>query len=289
MTDAFSKYHPAVNFGFFAGAVGAGVVIQHPAYLLAGILAAGLYYVLLGGWKAVRRVGLMLPFSLLVAVINPLFNISGQQVLFSVFGRPYTAEALLYGGAVGGMLLVMLLWFGCYNAVMTGDKFTSLFGNVIPSISLLLVMVLRMVPNLMRKTRQILGARKAIGKGFGTSTREKLDDGMTALSAMTSWALEGSLVTADSMRCRGYGSAKRTSFMRYRMGMQDWCLAAVLTVLFVLVILAGTVGQMDAVYTPKIKIAPVSWGVLVYSIYLLIPAILHGKEAIQWHISRSRI
>ena len=32
-TDVFSKRHPMVNFIFFLGAIGFGVVIQHPTYL----------------------------------------------------------------------------------------------------------------------------------------------------------------------------------------------------------------------------------------------------------------
>jgi energy-coupling factor transport system permease protein len=47
MTDAFSKRHPAVNFLFFAGAIVLTVVIQHPAYLLAGIVTGLAYYLLL--------------------------------------------------------------------------------------------------------------------------------------------------------------------------------------------------------------------------------------------------
>lgn len=289
--DAFSKCHPAVNFAFFIGAIGCGVVIQHPAYLVAGCLGAAIYYLLLSGTKAVKRILLMLPFALVLTVINPLFNTQGTHILFYVFGRPYTAEALIYGAALAGVFLVMLLWFGCYNAVMTGDKFTSLFGNLIPAISLILVMVFRMVPNLIRRTNQIIGARRSIGKGAGEAAnyQEKLRDGMTVLSAMTSWALEGSLVTADSMRARGYGAAKRQSFTVYRMGVRDWTLLAVQAVLFVLVITAAGLGQAEACFTPAVSIAPVSWGLAAYSAYLLIPTALYVKEAIQWHISRSGI
>ena len=42
--DPFSRCHPAVQFLFFLGAIGFGVVIQHPAYLLAGWVAAAGYY-----------------------------------------------------------------------------------------------------------------------------------------------------------------------------------------------------------------------------------------------------
>ena len=291
MTDAFSKCHPAVNFLFFAGAIGAAVLIQHPAYLLVGILTGATYYLLLNGTKGWKTILTMAALFLFLTAINPLFNTFGETPLFYLFGRPYTLEALRYGAVLGGVFVTMLLWFGCYNKVLTGDKFTSLFGNLIPAISLLLVMVFRMVPNLMRKAVQINGARKSIGKGAGenATAKEKLVDGITVLGALTSWALEGSVVTGDSMRSRGYGTTKRSSFMIYRMGVADWALLVVMPVLFVLVITAACLGQMTATYMPEFSISPISWGVVPYAVYLLIPTVLHTKEAIQWHISKSKI
>ena len=165
--DAFSNCHPAVNFLFFVGAIGFGVLIQHPAYLIAGAIGAAVYYLLLSGKAGWKRIAMLLPMVLMLTAVNPLFNTYGERVLFHVFGRPYTVEALLYGAAIAGVFLVMMLWFGCYNAVMTSDKFTSLFGNLIPAISLLLVMVLRMIPSFIRKAGQIMGARKSVGLGAG--------------------------------------------------------------------------------------------------------------------------
>ena len=60
--DAFSHCHPAVNFIFFLGALGFGMVFQHPAYLIAGILGGGCYYFLLTGRKGLPMVAAMLPF-----------------------------------------------------------------------------------------------------------------------------------------------------------------------------------------------------------------------------------
>ena len=290
-SDAFSKCHPAVNFLFFVGAIGCGVVIQHPAYLLAGIVAGAIYYLLLNGKKGWKTILGLLPLFVFLTAINPLFNTYGETVLFRIFDRPYTFEALLYGAAIAAMFVQMLLWFGCYNKVLTSDKFTSLFGNLIPAISLLLVMVLRMVPNLIRKTQQIIGARKSIGKGAAdaAATKEKLNDGMTVLGALTSWTLEGSVVTGDSMRARGYGTAKRSSFMIYRMTGSDWLLLVAMAGFLAATVTAACLGQMRANFTPELDIAPTSWGVIAYTGYLLIPTALHIKEAIQWHISRSRI
>ena len=291
MKDAFSKCHPAVNFLFFAGAIGLSVIIQHPAYLLAGAVTGAIYYLLLSGKKGIKTLFVLLPIFLVLAVINPLFNTMGKTVLFHLLGRPYTREALLYGAATAAMFVIMLLWLGCYNKVLTSDKFTSLFGNLIPSISLLLVMVLRMVPNLIRKAKQIIGVRKSIGKGAGeaATTREKLKSGINVLDALTSWALEGSIVTGDSMRARGYGTAKRTSFMIYRMTPADCLWAGVMLGLLGLTVTAACLGQFSAEFVPEIHLAKPSWGLATYTCYLLIPTALHIKEAIQWHISRSRI
>ena len=291
MKDAFSKCHPAVNFLFFVGAIGMSVMIQHPAYLLIGVVAGAIYYLLLSGKKGWKTILGLVPLFLFLTAINPLFNTLGQTPLFYLFGRPYTWEALLYGAAVAGMFVIMMLWFGCYNKVLTADKFTSLFGNLIPAISLLLVMVFRMVPNFIRKCRQIIGARKSIGKGAGeaATAKEKLNDGMTVLGALTLWALEGSIVTGDSMRARGYGAAKRSSFMIYRMTGSDWALLGVIAALLALAVVAASLGQAGAVFVPTIEISPVSWGLPAYACYLLIPTALHVKEAIQWRISRSKI
>ena len=291
MKDTFSKCHPLVNFLFFVGAIGLSVVIQHPAYLLAGTVTGAIYYLLLNGKKGWKTILSLLPMFLILTVINPLFNTLGATKLFEIFGRRYTLEALIYGGALASMFVIMMLWFGCYNKVLTSDKFTSLFGNLIPSISLLLVMVFRMVPNFIRKTQQIIGARKSIGKGISetATTKEKLHDGGTVLGALTSWALEGSVVTGDSMRARGYGSAKRSSFMIYRMTAMDWVLLGVMTILIGLTVAAACYGQFAAAFVPAVELAPVSWGLVAYTCYLLIPTALHIKEAIQWHISRSRI
>ena len=285
MRDAFSGYHPAVNFIFFIAVLGFGVVILHPAFLITGIVGALSYYLLLHGSKGLKRIAMMLPLFLAVALLNPLVNRDGVTTLFRVLGIPYTLEALVYGMVLGGMFLTMILWFSCYSAVMTGDKFTSLFGNLLPSISLLLVMIFRMVPSLIRKGKQITGARQSIGKEMSG-----MDEAMTVLGCLTTWALEGSIVTADSMRSRGYGTSKRTSFMIYRMTLRDWGLLTAILVLSAALIAVISAGHATATFTPEWYLASVSpIGLALYGFLSLIPTLLHLQEALVWHISRSRI
>lgn len=286
--DAFSGCHPAVNFLFFLGAIGFGATIQHPAYCAAGCICAAIYYLLLHGRRGLKMMGGMVGIFLLLSLVNPLLNHSGRTVLFTYFGKRYTLEALYYGMALGAIMVVMLLWFGCYSAVLTSDKFTALFGNVIPALSLLLVMVLQMIPALTRKAKQILLARRAIGKGASQTGKltEKAKDGATVLSALTDWALEGSLVTADSMRSRGYGTGTHTHFQLYRMTVRDWVLLVLILGLEIAVMAAG---GTDAKFTPRLKLSPLGWGFPLYCCLLLIPSLMHLKEVLVWQRLRCKI
>lgn len=286
--DPFSQYHPFVCFLYFVAVIGMGTVIRHPAYVGAACLLAGIYYGLLKGrslWSLLLRI---LPLLLLVTILNPLFNPRGEHVLFALWGRPFTLEALCYGGVTAGSFALTILWFGCYNVVLTGDKIIALFGNWIPSLSLLLVMVLRMIGEQTRKLRQILNARSGIGMGVAEqNTRgEKLRHGMTALSVLTDRALEGSIVTGDSMKARGYGSGKRTCFSKRSMKLSE-----ILILLFLVALGAAALalGNFWAEFDTKIQVAPLGWGFGAYCGLLGFPVLLHIKERILWHRLRSGI
>lgn len=291
----FAACHPAVCFGFFMGAIGGSVFFQHPAYLLVSGLSAALLLLTEKGRGAIPMILGMVPLFLILTALNPLFNHYGKRVLFTVFGNPYTLEALLYGGVIAGMLVAALLWFSCYSAVMTSDKFTWLFGNLIPALSLILVMVLRLIPAYRRKAVQISGARRCVGKSPAASEnwKDKAVHSMAVLSALTTWALEGAIVTADSMRSRGYGTARRSSFQTYRWRLGDGCFAAAAVLLFGITFWGAALGWTKASFTPILNITPVGGshllGLLAYSLCLTIPALMNLREEIKWKYFRSKI
>lgn len=292
--DSFSRCHPAVCFVFFAIAIVLSVAMMHPAYLAVSVVCAAAYYLALKGRKGLKVVLGMIPLFALVSVLNPVFNAMGDTVLFSLFGRPFTYESLAYGMCIAAMLVSVLLWFLCYGIVMTSDKFTALFANVIPALSLILVMVLRLVPAYGKKARQISGARQCIGKADCGTKREKLQGGATVLSALTGWALEGSIVTADSMRARGYGAGKRTNFQIYRFTLRDGIVALLLFLLAAVVIAAMATGAVQAAFLPALHIATLRGvlpicGISAWGLFLLLPTLLHLYEVILWHNLTSNI
>ncbi len=289
----FGVCHPALTFAFFMASIALTVVVQHPAYVAISVLGGASLLLTLRGRRALGTIAWMVPLFVVLSAINPLFSTGGRHILFYLFGRPYTWESLCYGMVIAGMLVATLLWFSCYSDVMTSDKFTCLFGSVIPSLSLLLVMILRLIPSYQRKAKQIAASRRCIGHSFGGSLKSKAAEGTAMLSALTSWALEGAIITADSMRCRGYGTAKRTNYQFYRWRSADITVAAVMALLLSGSVAGIVLGWTQAKFIPVPAIAPLNstslWGLLAYTVFLLLPTFLNVLEEIKWTYLLSKI
>ena len=206
--DAFSSYHPVINFMYFALVLVFSMFFMHPVSLLISLAGAIAYHLYLNGRKALRfQLLFLLPMALMAALINPAFNHEGATLLaYLPSGNPLTLESIAYGFAAAAMLAAVVLWFSCYTAVMTSDKFVYLFGRVIPALSLVLSMTLRFVPKFKAQIQVVSEAQRCVGRDVSNgSVLQRLRNGITILSIMVTWALENAIETADSMKSRGYG------------------------------------------------------------------------------------
>lgn len=296
MKDRFASYHPVINFTFFIGAIAAGMFLLHPYFLLCSMFWSAVYYLTVQGRKGMRFLAGLAGLWGVLSLINPLFNTLGEHLLFTYLGdRPYTLEALWYGMALASMLASVLCWFASYQSVMTSDKFLYLFGGLAPSVTLILTMVLRLVPSYRKKVIQMQGARSGIGKGTEEgSARERAEHGMVLLSALTSWALEGGVITADSMQSRGYGCGRRSMYSQYRWEGRDKGMLAGMSVFLILLALCCVQGAAEVIYVPQTKLSGIEncWvrtGILAYSGFLAIPSAVNIWEELRWHSLRSKI
>lgn len=292
--DAFSSYHPIINFIFFIGAFLFGMILIHPVFSICSMVLSAVYYITIKGQAGVKFILGMLPFFVLLSVLNPIFNTLGETVLFTYLnGRPYTWDALCYGLSLASLFASVMIWFACYNTIMTSDKFLYLFGKWIPSLSLVLTMILRFVPSYQKHIVQISNARKCVGKSAGDgSNREKIENGMTIVSALTSWTLEGGIITADSMRSRGFGCGKRSSFSLYRWDSRDWVLMILMLLCMGLMAFCMVSGGTSAEFLPAVSVTMNGYtitGLLFYFIFLSIPTAINIWEDITWRILRSKI
>lgn len=291
-SDTFSTYNPVINFMFFIGAVVFGMFFTHPLYLACAVILSSAYHITLTGTGGLRFLAGMVPLFIILSAVSPLFNPNGQTILFTYLGdRAYTLESLYYGMALAAMFISVIIWFASYNRVMTSDKFMYIFGRGAPSVSLVLSMILRLVPAFRRKIFQITAARKCVGKAGDTGTKkERLDNGMTVLSTLTTWALEGGIVTADSMRSRGYGTGRRTSFAIYRFDRRDGILMALMTVLMIVILFCAFMGGTGYSAGGNISAGPYTiCGAAAYGAFLAVPTVIDITEEIIWRILRSRI
>lgn len=294
--DIFSNLHPVINFIYFVLVIGSSMFLMHPVFLVLSCAGGITYYIYLKKWKAFKTIlWLMLPVVIISSLINPLFNHKGMTLIFYFKnGNPLTMESILYGVATGIMLVSVLNWFSCYQVVMTSDKFIYLFGKMIPSMSLILSMVLRFVPKLKNQIVKISNAQKCIGRDVTNGNLlVKAKHGMKILSVMTTWALENSVETSDSMKSRGYGLRGRNNFSIYRFDSRDKIFLGILIFLGGSVFAGIITKKVYFLYYPMLQMNPGTvWSSATYVCYGILcffPVIMNIIEDIKWHYLKSKI
>lgn len=296
MDSEFKKYHPFVNFLYFFAVICFSVTVMHPLFLLINCISGFLYSAYLGGFKTVKRnFAVYLPICIFTAALNPLINHEGMTVLFYFSnGNPFTLESLLYGVSSAMMLLGTIMWFSCLNRIMTEDKIVYLFGKITPSLSLIVSMVFRFVPNFTKKLKSVINAKKGIcidkkRKSFIA----RIKDAIRIFSIMVTWSLENSVDTADSMKSRGYGLSGRTHFHNFKFEKRDFAVVIIILLFFFYIFAGCFSGSVYFKYFPKLKNGAcglyfISLSVIYLSL-LLLPLIIEIKEVLIWKKLKSKI
>lgn len=287
--DTFSSYHPSINFLYFGLVLLFSMCFMHPASLTISLACALAYSIDLNGRKAARFSLLyMLPMMLIAALVNPAFNHEGATILvYLPSGNPLTLESIVYGLAAAAMMAAVLLWFSCYNAVMTSDKFVYLFGRVIPALSLVLSMTLRFVPKFKTQLHTVTEAQRCVGRDVSNGTLlQRTRTAVTIVSILLTWAMENAIETADSMKSRGYGLPGRTAFSIYRFDDRDRNALCWLAFCGIYLVCGALAGGLYWRYFPSIKgVAPSAFPVsfqLVYLALCLTPVILNVQADRAW-------
>lgn len=296
MRDSFSSFHPIVNFTYFTAVLLFSMFFMHPVFLGVALISAFTYSVIQKGKVALKfNILHMLPMLLFMALLNPVFNHEGVTILYYLkSGNPITLESIIYGIATACMFITVIIWFSCYNLVMTSDKFIYLFGKIIPSLSLIFSMVLRFVPRYKAQIKRISNAQKCIGRDVSQGNIiKRARNGIKILSIMTTWALENAIETADSMRARGYGLPNRTSFSLFRFDNRDKITMTVIILLISIILLGAITGENTMRFYPSIRFTEVTF--FSYSIYTayfilcMLPVIINIMEEVKWKHIQSEI
>lgn len=290
--DSFSSCHPFVNLYYFAVMLILSMCLTHPVMLVISMLCACSYGTLLRGFRngVRKKMRLLLPVAAAVVCINTLFNHYGVTILFYLpGGNAVTLEAAVYGLVMAAVMAEVVIWFACWNDVMTTDKFVYLFGRILPGLSLILTMCFRFVPCFSRQAKRIILAQKGIGRDPADGMLlQKIKRALAVFSILTTWGLENGVDTADSMRARGYGLEGRTAFSLFNMDKRDRIVLGIMTALLAMILGGILSGYTDVLYNPEIQIGgiPINWkSIVFYLAYLtfgMLPLLMEYRERQIW-------
>ena len=286
--SGLSLFHPWVSFIYFVAVIAGTLLFIHPVFVAVSLVCAIFSSVMINGRKTVfATLGFGIPMFVFIALANPLFNHRGMTVLFYLFDNPVTLEATVYGIVSAGMMFAAVVWFTCYNTVVTSDKFIYIFGRILPSIALIVSMTLSLIPRLIEQIKVIADSQRSIGLDWKSgSIKQRIRSGARILSILVSWALEDAVITADSMRARGYGQHKRSTFSIFRFGKKDGKMLALILILFAAEIFTyasgrGTMEFYPAMFFRKIDLIDI----IIYFSYItlgILPAVIQIKEDLKW-------
>lgn len=202
------SFHPLTAAFYLMTLVLASMVALYPPLSAISLAGALITLGLLDGTRnALRFIARWLPALIMVALVNPLINTAGGTVLFSYgaswgwhdgAGRPFTLEALIYGGALALMLAAIITWCKVGALYFDAEHTDALLGRLSSTLSATFTTTIRFVPLLGRRLRETALVRQAL-----TPAESPLHRSLATLSGVLSASLERGVVTADSMSARG--------------------------------------------------------------------------------------
>ncbi len=290
--DAFDDVHPFIAFAFFAYAILVTTLFMHPVFIIASFLIGISWSFILVGRKTLNLlVKFILPVTIIIAIINPLFNHKGLTILFYLKDNPITLESIIYALVASAMFASVIIWFSCFNEIIKSEKIIYIFGKTLPSISLLIMLVLRFVPLYKRQAQKIALSMRARGCDTeGGNVIKRAKTGLNILLALITWGLESSVTTADSMRSRGHGLHGRTFYSDYRLDKRDIVIVICMLLGGITAVYGIATGSVFVKFYPLFKMNEWDFTTLLYSaihaLVLFIPIILNVIEATRWKYSK---
>lgn len=225
-----------------------------------------------------------LPLMIIICLINPFFSAQGMTAIAAIGVRTIYLESLAYGLNMGGMLVAMLVWFADAAAVVSTDTVRTAFGGFLPVVSLMISMATRLVPDFVRRGREISDVQSANTSAVKTGTpTSNLATRSRLVTVLVGWGLEDSFTTADSMRARGWSSSHhRTFYQRRRFRTRDGVALGLLAALVAVDASAFTRICSAWHYYPTMGLLAPWPCYLPHAVLLILPLAVLAIEDLRW-------
>ncbi|WP_308571614.1 energy-coupling factor transporter transmembrane component T [uncultured Methanobacterium sp.] len=284
--------HPAVYVLYYFILILFAFLYNDPYYLASFLICISVLIALQGISREFKNViKFFIPMSILIIILNPLTSHVGTTPIYIIGNFFITLEALVYGVLMSLSLLIILLVFSSYNRAVSYQEMLYLFSKRFPHISMVTIMALRFIPLLNYRLTEV----NKISKFNRTNTHpegnqswmDKIKRTAHLLAVVVSWSLEESMLTAKSMKARGYGIKERTSYLSYKFRRTDYIFLSCITIT-VLISVTGLMqgyGRIEVYPTLSFNVSenPVNRYYFTF-IALLLPIIyLEFREKLTWY------
>jgi energy-coupling factor transport system permease protein len=288
-TTSFDKFHPVIAALYFAAMAILCMATIHPVVIsisLVGSIATSIAY---RGLRAtLKTLAWQLPLALIIAIFNVIFSGSGSTVLFSIGTTDFYLEAFLYGLTIGAMLITVMLVFSNATQVLSSDKIMLLCGRVFPVIGLMMTMIMRLVPQFVRRGSEIsavAGACTAASPSVGDAPKRKteMNGAVRQLSVLMGWSMEDSLETSAAMRARGWGACeRRTQYKLRTFRTADALMLVMLHAIIAFAIVACISVTSGFVFYPRLSAMQSWWLFIPVAIVAFAPAVAECIDILYW-------
>ena len=212
--SAFAVMHPWTNFIYIALVLVITMFTMNPVILAVSYVSSlvlGIY--IQGGSFIKKNIMITIPVIIFSVLIQPIFNHSGVTPLFYINDNMVCLENIIYGAVISVLLISVIQWCSVAAGYLSSEKMMYLFGSFIPSVGMIFSMILRMIPLMRKRYRQIHDAQMGL-RGVETKNGifEKIGHFANEFSTLITWSLESSMETSMSMESRGYDNYNACMF-----------------------------------------------------------------------------
>lgn len=289
----FTVIHPAVYMVYYLILILFAFFFNDPYYTASFLICIALLITLQGIKSEFKNIiKFYIPMALLIIILNPLISHIGVTKIYIAGSYFITLESLVYGILMSLSLLIILLLFASYNSAVSYQEMLYILSKRFPNISIVIIMALRFIPLLNYRLSEVKKVSMFNLKNSGNQKKDetkvnKIKNSTQMLAVVVSWSLEESMLSAKSMKARGYGITERTNYLSFKFRKIDYYFISI-TIITALVCITGILqgyGRINIYPQLQFSLSENIFNIFYFAfLVLLLPLIyLEFKEKLIWH------
>lgn len=214
-----------------------------------------------------------IPFMMVTVFINMVFSWEGKIILFYLFGKKFTLEALIYALILSFKLLIVVYLFRMLSIMVDSDRAVSYFSKKLPKSTLTLMIGFKLFPNMKTRLDNLREIYSIRGVSFEEkSLRGKIKGYVPIMSILLESSLEGAFDIGEAAYVRGFLSGKRSVYDNQRLSNKD-C-GVIFTSLLMLFVLIPVKLLEQQSYDSYLRLGEVNLAIVALIILNLILAVI---------------